>query len=310
MSCKKVEPGYEDPGNKKPDDPADDCPPVNGQKDSDCDGMPDSWETENNLLVGTDDSDANPDDDIYTNYEEYLQGTDPHEKDGNGLGWAWIIFIILMVLIISAGGYVGYMEYEKKKRPEQRLEPRQRLSISGPLQKGRSLTDKYLDSLSSMMRRKRQNQKVLARGDLMKKFDDDTSLKKLPEKPAKDSGKAIADVKKPEEPKAPLPDKLAQKTAKAEPAKKAEKAPQRKAQLSVGRKIDGLKGLSDLAKNSSLKGLSEVAKGEKPQDSLKSSSEVAKKGDKTKDSLKGLSEVAKNVQGEKALKELKKIAKK
>jgi len=52
------------------------APPI----DSDHDGMPDEWETRHGLNP-RDPSDANadPDKDGYTNLEEYLNGTDPHE---------------------------------------------------------------------------------------------------------------------------------------------------------------------------------------------------------------------------------------
>ena len=45
--------------------------------DSDNDGMSDTWETAKGLAVGTADNNADPDNDTYTNLEEYLNGTSP-----------------------------------------------------------------------------------------------------------------------------------------------------------------------------------------------------------------------------------------
>jgi hypothetical protein len=46
-------------------------------QDEDEDGMPDTWETENDLDPGRPDHALDPDGDGYTNIEEYLNGTDP-----------------------------------------------------------------------------------------------------------------------------------------------------------------------------------------------------------------------------------------
>ncbi len=56
-------------------------PPATGSAplDLDEDGMADSWESANGLLLGSDDSAGDPDGDVYTNLEEYLNGTDPQQ---------------------------------------------------------------------------------------------------------------------------------------------------------------------------------------------------------------------------------------
>ncbi|MBU0677506.1 MAG: hypothetical protein KJ626_05260 [Verrucomicrobia bacterium] len=52
------------------------------QQDTDGDGMPDSWETANSLDPNdASDASENPDGDLYTNLEEYRNGTDPHVYD-------------------------------------------------------------------------------------------------------------------------------------------------------------------------------------------------------------------------------------
>jgi hypothetical protein len=51
------------------------------EPDTDNDGIPDYWEIENNLDPFTDDAGADPDADNYTNIQEYLADTDPHDPD-------------------------------------------------------------------------------------------------------------------------------------------------------------------------------------------------------------------------------------
>lgn len=57
-------------------------------RDADADGMGDAWESEQGLDPERDDADEDPDEDGYTNLEEYLLGTDPtlDEGEGGGLG--------------------------------------------------------------------------------------------------------------------------------------------------------------------------------------------------------------------------------
>lgn len=66
-------------GEVVPWDPA--LPP-----DYDRDGMDDRWERANGLDPDTDDGGLDPDRDGYSNLDEYLLGTDPHDKDRRGCG--------------------------------------------------------------------------------------------------------------------------------------------------------------------------------------------------------------------------------
>ena len=54
--------------------------------DSDSDGMPDFWEEDNGLLVGTNDAGDDKDSDDLTNLQEFLSCTDPNNADTDGDG--------------------------------------------------------------------------------------------------------------------------------------------------------------------------------------------------------------------------------
>ena len=49
--------------------------------DADGDGLPDAWESENNLAVNSNDASQDPDGDGFTNLQEYNNGTDPKVSD-------------------------------------------------------------------------------------------------------------------------------------------------------------------------------------------------------------------------------------
>ena len=85
-----------------------------GGDDTDNDDLPDSWEMQyfNTLQHGRDDD---FDEDGFTNYEEYLNGTNPKvpEEDG-GLGF-WIVAIIIIVILIAGAAF--YLIAKKGDKP-------------------------------------------------------------------------------------------------------------------------------------------------------------------------------------------------
>ena len=69
--------------------------------------MNDSWELENGLDPLVDDADENPDGDQYTNYEEYLLGTNPNIAEvGEQPMFIWIAGPSAAVIILGAAVYI------------------------------------------------------------------------------------------------------------------------------------------------------------------------------------------------------------
>jgi len=70
--------------------------------DTDGDGMPDTWETDNGLdPLNSADASLDPDGDGMTNLEEYQGGTDPKVSDAITIPW-WTLIVIAGVLIGTA----------------------------------------------------------------------------------------------------------------------------------------------------------------------------------------------------------------
>jgi len=113
------------------------CRPEN-ERDTDGDGIPDAWEIEHGLDPNENDAEEDQDQDTLSNYEEYMQNTDPAKKDTDGDGipddvelaegfdpldaddyprshaWTIILLIIAILVVIGGGGYYGYKEYIKR----------------------------------------------------------------------------------------------------------------------------------------------------------------------------------------------------
>lgn len=75
--------------------------------DTDHDKMTDSWELANGLNPLIDDANENPDDDQYTNYEEFMLGTNPNvaEVEGPPL-LIWIAVPSVVVILLGVAVYI------------------------------------------------------------------------------------------------------------------------------------------------------------------------------------------------------------
>ncbi len=99
--------------------------------DSDGDGMPDGWEIKIALDPLNDDSRDDPDNDGFTNLQEYTHGTNPHDRDSDndffpdGLDYGWwghpsrnwdnpltrglfLVFLLSMLVLVLWSGYIAY----------------------------------------------------------------------------------------------------------------------------------------------------------------------------------------------------------
>ncbi|MFW9958940.1 MAG: hypothetical protein ACFFCT_12790, partial [Candidatus Odinarchaeota archaeon] len=74
--------------------------------DSDFDQMPDDFEVAHNLNPAVDDSQEDPDQDLVSNLDEYLEGTDPQYAELRLERFAIPITGLLIVIIIIAAGIV------------------------------------------------------------------------------------------------------------------------------------------------------------------------------------------------------------
>jgi hypothetical protein len=173
------------------------CTTSDGEIDSDCDRMPDSWEEQYEPILNKnkDDGDEDPDEDGFSNYDEYVNNTDPTSPDGKS-GWGiftWVIIILSLLIIIVGGTYVGYIEYMKKNGNlpltisgySKILKSKNKggVSVAGnkgkfgqrPLPKAKTPEQMYIESLGSMIRSKRKIEKSKNRKDFLSTFDEGKS---------------------------------------------------------------------------------------------------------------------------------------
>jgi hypothetical protein len=218
-------------GNEEGIDCGGDCPnictesgdgcTVEGLADTDCDRMPDWWEEKYLLNVNKDDAEEDPDEDGFTNYEEYVKGTDPTKADDSNDGFGfftWIIIIISLLIIIVGGTYVGYIEYMKKNGhlPERLTNiiggssqtRKGTISVAShkgklgqaPLPKAKTPEQMYIESLGSMIRSKRKIEKSKDRKNFLSTFEEGTSQTPKEDKLVPLKIKGAKKVKKSQEP--------------------------------------------------------------------------------------------------------------
>jgi len=90
--------------------------------DTDSDGMPDKWEIDYNLdPTDPNDASSDPDNDGYTNIEEYLNGTNPRDKsywfliwDKIMENWKYSIIIIILLTILTITCLYGVWRNRKR----------------------------------------------------------------------------------------------------------------------------------------------------------------------------------------------------
>ncbi|MCD6108630.1 MAG: hypothetical protein J7J89_04070, partial [Thermoplasmata archaeon] len=90
--------------------------------DTDSDGMPDKWEIDYNLdPTDPNDASSDPDNDGYTNIEEYQNGTNPRDKSywfliGDKImeNWKYSLIIIILLIILTITCLYGIWRNRKR----------------------------------------------------------------------------------------------------------------------------------------------------------------------------------------------------
>ncbi|MFH1408908.1 MAG: hypothetical protein ABIH34_03300 [Nanoarchaeota archaeon] len=167
---------------------------VQGDEDTDLDGMPDWWELQYGTDPYRDDADEDPDEDGYTNIEEYYNGTDPHQLDDYGPPpkpkvWSIILLFLGILVVLSAIGYFVYTNYIKKPK-----RPMYRPSMQGPVGMGRPMPrpGQRVQSQTMVNRvKKKLGDLVENRHKMFSAFDsavEGKGMKKIPLKGGKSEG--------------------------------------------------------------------------------------------------------------------------
>ncbi len=229
------------------------------------------------------------------------------DKGGFGF-WTWLLIIICLIIIIAGGSYVGYVEYEKKKNGPDKPGPSlggfprgpPLKSLTGPPgaekmppPKPKSAEEKYLDSLSAMMRNKRQAAKQKDRKSVISKFDEsdkaqDPLFKAGEGKKALDRIISATEERKKEETSSKLkpPARPEDAGQKAKKKSGSELIPPKPPVDASGQKLPSFSGEEAksgeseplLEDNKALEELSQIAKKSRSKDPLKELSRIAGPG--------------------------------
>ncbi len=94
----------------------------NKDPDDDNDGMPDIWELDNGLNpLDPLDFDLDPDEDGFTNFEEFRAGTDPQDKGSypeDEKSEDWLLIIIIALVLVGAAAVVVFLLSRKKEHSD------------------------------------------------------------------------------------------------------------------------------------------------------------------------------------------------
>lgn len=263
-------------------------------KDTDGDKLPDWWEMQYfeciECAVPNEDSDneklsnkdeylaksdpgvVDTDGDKYDDYREVMAGTDPVDPTDHPISQLGkIIFMIVLIIALGAGGFLGYKYYLKNKIEEIRHSSKKDMSFEGPRM--------------SATRRQTAAESRKSEADLHKIF-----VEKQKEKQSKFAG--VFDAFGKEKPKeAKSEEKESTKTKKvfegfdAEDAKKSEKAEKEKRTSGL---FDKLSGLSIKGKESGVDRLESLSKGKKKGDTIDSLASSKKEKEGRADRLSSL----------------------
>jgi len=140
-------------GGDDDDDTDDDTTP---DVDEDGDGLDDNWEIGYWGDITSQDGEGDPDDDGFTNLEEYKKDTDPtdagskpkeDDSDGDGFPW-WIIILIIVIIVIVV--LLLVMMRKKDDVPEEppmeeEMPMEEGMDPQGPIQGEQATQDTYYD---------------------------------------------------------------------------------------------------------------------------------------------------------------------
>ncbi len=227
------------------------------EADTDGDGMPDDWETKNNLdPTNPDDAKKDSDEDILTNLEEYKYNTDPNSQDSDGDGFTdkeeidagtdpldpnsypkqkgglSIFLLVLGILVLLSGsGYLAYTYYYKPKKekiiPRMPVPPKLAIKAPPPIRLAAPPEEKLKLEAIEKKKSEREEGKRKERESLFSQFapEKKEEIKEAtPEKTIKEKQEKTEKPEKAEKQEKTKQKKAAQKRETAMPAKLKEGA--------------------------------------------------------------------------------------